>query len=696
MNGSEERLSETGFLDVQTSVIARIPDFERVIPRRSPPGLRDRARKRYIKSEMRAVKAIYPGDTKDVTLLPSVSWHQHGHGLDFFHELHEKVSQQLGFVGEDKFIKFQDLLRAIGCPQSLQLPLIRLFQDFLGGLRDPLICDATLTMYESFVAVNQLLRDEIPTYLTYRPEPISRRAAQAELFEPGSAIVEFLDSLQLAFALRFRGELPRGAGRHGAFHFRGGLGKLIAAVDVPLKCGVGFFRRLRYRDPTDDIQSSAKRAEDDVFKQRFAAVTAVGVEPRTVTNFFRFEKAPSNDRATTSAKDYPLYFGRINLDLAYLFRPEQILHSFHEIGHLICEEFAWRDINKFINEYCDKNYWKHPQAGKFLHNHTSEIFTEFLTHLLVFGGDSTLFCRTFAMEFGEIQGSIFNEINYGLAATAKVEQIHQRAAADLFEEMFTAFSVTELIAALPQEYVQAPLCWSGPRPKLRFKSTSTAKALVRFETFFKEFGPYFPEYKVLWPMDKQEQCAEMWSRCKQYITYRYEDPRRPKYLEQIWNVAAECLEVFRKRKNDSHVDRGRLPENMKEFHSLNDAIRICLSEGRTFLGAQWPQGELDPFVILCRLAYQYAQLIYGHIEKDLEIYVVPGLDSAPKEDARRYNHFLIDHTRLPLFCPYPPSRQDRTRWHVAFFRTLWDLSSQLRARRLMSMIQLPSVQKPKT
>src|SRR5207247_2220066 len=102
---------------------------------------------------------------------------------------------------------FRDALREVGCPASLGYALVDLFKDFLACIDDPPRCVAVADFYESFAALNTLIRDSWPRYFKGLSDDLVRQREQARLFEK-SSFRPFVDALQNSFALRLQRAIP--------------------------------------------------------------------------------------------------------------------------------------------------------------------------------------------------------------------------------------------------------------------------------------------------------------------------------------------------------------------------------------------------------------------------------------------------------------------------------------------------------
>jgi hypothetical protein len=51
-----------------------------------------------------------------------------------------------------------------------------------------------------------------------------------------------------------------------------------------------------------------------------------------------------------------------------------------------------------------------------------------------------------------------------------------------------------------------------------------------------------------------------------------------------------------------------------------------------------------------------------------------------------WNTFQADKGSAAMFCPVPDARRERLKKQIVVFKSLWNLSSDLRARRLLDIL----------
>jgi len=652
---------ETGFLDLSTSFIVPIPQIERD------------AQGHVVQPGSEAIAAGFPhGEVQ-----PRVDSGHHHHGVHVFRQLREAVEREFGL---DDSLQFRDGLRTIGCPASLQYSLVRVFDEFVACIDDPLRCIPVLDLYESFAALNVLLRRDLPEYLSGIADPVRRRKQQSHLFEK-STLRDFIDALQDTFTLRLQRAVPNHQTRDTAFNFRGGVSKFLAAMDVPVKCSLGLFRRM-FGFETDRVNEAA-------FKQRFAAVTSLSIGQQTTVESVTFSKK-RHVGVPTKVEEFPVYFTRFNIDVMRLYGPEQIAHFLHEFAHLHFDTFVFPDVDDFADYISAEDYayaLDRDGHAEYVRNATAEVFAELITHLFIFESDTDLFAKFYAIGFSEVQDTAFQEV-----PRAAESSYDERLTNGLIEAMYRSFLVVDSVRYVHDSQNKQVADWPDDHPLYDQPCDSKAatEAWQRFENYVRDYGPYYRDYRQLWGT----QTTDVWKRCEERFRAFYTAPKQTERLRRVWRSAMSVYLAFRSTllQPSESGENDTLPRDLNE---LGSSIEECLGDGRAFRRMQWPgrregpvqSGGVDSLLVVCKLAYHYIRGVYGDISKDKLIYLGPDDDQTHGSTAQ-YNRFLISASHFPMYCVDPGAREERLLKQIACFTTLCDISSQLRARRVIDMLAL--------
>lgn len=620
--------NETGFLKLATSLVVPIPKVD--------------------KSGAAGIAADLPNGE----FMPHGSAHP-VHGAQFFRGLLGAVERkQFGHEAGDTGQQLRDALRKVGCPPSLQYSLVYLFQEFFSCLDDPPRCVAVLDLYECFAALDTLIRKDCPKHLdAHKEDPIFQRREQARLFE--ESLRPFVDALQNSFTLRLERAIPRHEVRDTAFNFRGGVSKFVAAMDVPLKCSLGLYRRMC---------QVAGRVHQPEFKQRFAGVTSIGIGQQTTARLFHFGSSVLNP-APTDPNDFQLCFVTFHMDVMRLYGPEQIVHFLHEFGHLYFNTFISRSAIDFRERFMA------PAAtGDAIYERmrTAEVFAELVTQLFVFGEDTDLFSKFYALTFSEVQEEVFQE------DPADQRPLASRRADALIEAAYRAFLVVDFIKQRGAPEAGAPQGLDGDWD--------------RFKAYVLTYGPYYRDYSRLW---EGSPSVGDWEDRRNWFEQEY---HAPETVQRLARVRHHANLVYRRYTESLSADPFyRLPVDAEAFRNEIDK---AVDDGRAFRSAQYSDQatpdaakSIDPLPIICRIAYKYIKDVYGEVSADKVIFVESEVGTRT-DGPPNYNTFLFAPGHVPLYCVDPVARGKRLLSQVACFKTLWDISSQLRARRLLDMIHL--------
>ena len=143
--------------------------------------------------------------------------------------------------------------------------------------------------------------------------------------------------------------------------------------------------------------------------------------------------------------------------------------------------------------------------------------------------------------------------------------------------------------------------------------------------------------------------------------------------------------------------RKQVDENIKEgLGNGRPIIRVlCEIPGRNGNLSEADR-LINPFYLIRRLLNKYIVGLYSKIEID-EFNVCLGRDpdkGFPDFDLRKsrlgstgkWHSQLIDRNLSGLFSADPEARGDYIRKRITFIKTLWDISSNLRGRRMMEIL----------
>ncbi|MBN8628340.1 MAG: hypothetical protein J0M17_22905 [Planctomycetes bacterium] len=602
-----------------------------------------------------------------------VDWSSHLYGMDYFVRIRRSVAKRLRL---DELLDFREKLRSIGCPSSLQYSLLYMCQEFLDCLEDPLRCEAVLDLYDPIAMLLGYLGDAGPMiehFSAIEPDWM-RRALQSRFFTRGR-FKSYIDALQDAFTLRIQRVIPHHEFRDTAFNLRAGASKLIAAMDVPLKCSIGLFRS----------QVGAREDRDSVARRlRFGSITTLNTRQHTTVSFGVWPNGRDPDHATPSTTAPRFGFMAVDMDVFHLFRPEQAYYFLHEVAHLFLyaqQQASPADRRNIVRLSCDT-------ADRYgainAESRTSEVFADLLAALFVFEGDVELFGKFHGLAFSDITGRVVH------VDANSTEAAYQLA---LLEVVVRGFFVAELISTLAQEIrMEAPDSLPETHTRYRVEGGPDGHGIyLRLISYAQRIGPYYRGLNHFWHPDAQDAVAgQLRRRCRE-ISEDLSRPVASAALAEIWGSAAKIW------KNYWLERAARNPVHGGDFAAararVEQSIRQALREGRAFARTNFSataSGEdrddgLDCLFVITRLLYEYIQLVVGSIDPQDVIFVPVPTEADSPSEPRRFARYLMLETHVPLHAVHPRARREKLRAQIAFIKTLWDLSNQLRSRRLVEM-----------
>lgn len=569
--------------------------------------------------------------------------------------------------------RLQASLRELRTPWSLCRTLQYLFQGFAGCLADPHLFDSVLDLYDALSTLYAWLTDSLPD--------IQRRHAQ-ESTEPtpfGQDLVDelngLLDAIQNAIMHRVYMMLPNTEIRDVAVDLRGGLNKLVLAADVPLKCGLYLLKLLM--TPKRQQRVSPK-ALDGLPGDQIGAVTRLTFHPRTMCH------------AIWILGPEPRCLAHVQMNVAHIFRPAQFVTLFHESTHLLYEldsEYAGPEVRPT----------EPPSAYRAMAARIEEVFAGLLTHLLVFGTDSDLYLQHYVADYS------MQPISVGTGD--EINDPDQETELRFVEVLTRGFLVTHSIRQAVQQYGDNPLQWPNTYPEFAGRvgtaiSTEFARRVAQdFNSMIEKVGPLFWGFHDWWHRHDRDAVR---TQCVEDFVLLYQDA-----FPALVNVWQSALGVYQKLfSGESQASAGR-PSSDPEW--LMRAVDVGLETTRPLIRGLFDRGaasktnadqvettrasRLNTVQLVCQLIRQYVKYCYGslnpvhglHLYRDSNNGMVD-LMHEPANGAVGWNDFQLDSSHGELYCVDPRQRRARLQREIVILKTLWDISTFLRAERLFKII----------
>jgi hypothetical protein len=521
--------------------------------------------------------------------------------------------------------------RRLRMPCSLCGVLDRLYQTFAAHLADPYLFDSVLDLYDTFAALYALLTEDLPRY---------QAEGQATPFGQWmtTRLDGLLEALKNAVDHRVRLMLPNADMRDTAVDLRGGLSKLVAAADVPLKCGLYLVNRAL--EPADGAGPDRLHG---VPLNRVGGVARIGFNPQTMCERMTF---PPCRR----------FLAHIRMDVLHVTRPVRFLGHIHEATHLLYGVDG-------------------PPVDVPFREDAGEVYAELLSHLIVFGTDTDLFLRRYVADYS------VQPLGYG--SDQRFGDTPHEAQARFFHLLLRGFLVTHPIATLgggpTKRRDRQPTTWPDPPPVEVFDAPLAAEHEDAFIATVKAYGPFHAPFAGWWPAlgttgDREPE--KTWRE-----SYRRDAPAHAAAAKPAW------LAAYRRYRSLYNPDVA--PDR------IGWAVGRAITGGRPLsrlLGMASRDQALETVQLVCRLLYFHAHFCYGDLDPARRLHLhrdeATGRVSfaAPAGESRPWNRFQLDATHGGLFCVDPATRRKRVLQQVVVLKTLWDVSSFIRAERFEQIL----------
>lgn len=405
---------------------------------------------------------------------------------------HDKGAMDVSYLREK--------LRELRVPRPLIRTIGYLYQNFAHCFGDRLHFESCLDLYDAFATLYVLLTKDLPE----EQEALTQEHRKVDFFDEYRVeeLSRLADALDDALRHRIYSGAPGAEARDIAVDFRGGLNQVVAAADVPLKCGLGILKRAM--EMAGDTKKEEEKRDERRYPKLFSDLSSVGsvariaYDPRTLCD--RIMLGSAEKRA----------IARVHLNVHHHLHPSNLSELIHETGHILFAFLcAKRDLLYRVmgDGGTAREVQGRPRpASAFMAERLSEIFACLISHLLIFEEESELFLRysvglySLSRQSTGIDESFFSR--YGLdprdSDAGSIETFLKFA-----ETVLRIMLVTEPIRRLTKNGVDLSSC---PRdfPLLDDNATSqgSCEAFVmsasdRFRETMEEAGPFFSEYARL-------------------------------------------------------------------------------------------------------------------------------------------------------------------------------------------------------
>lgn len=520
--------------------------------------------------------------------------------------------------------RLRDATQRARMPWSLRLAVDRLYQTFADCLADPHRFDGVLDLYDTFATLYTYLTEYLPAYQERQGARDGRPATPFGQWLT-THLNSLLDAIQNASDHRVRMMLPDTDMRDRGPDIRGGLSKLVAAADIPLKCGLYVVNRALQDGATGDLPLN-----------RVGGVTRLTTNPQAI---FHVLFTPRPD---------PRYLFHVRSDVAHIYRPARFVAYFHEAAHLLYAVDPTPPGEAPPEEIAE------------------EVFAELLTLLIVFGTDTELYLRRYVADYGTQPLGHGSGEHYG-DTDARAEQ-------RFFQVLFRGFVVTRPVAMYWAARRLDPRKWPSGYPE----EALGADAENEFILMVRQVGPFYESYHQWWSGPDAAATEAVWRELFRDNRTRWHDVVTEAWERALWNyqewVRSTAPQPRLARAVVQAVEEGRPTARMlaaldtePEFWNLHLVCGFLRGHVRHCFG------DLDRNRGL-------------HLRRDDENGEVT-FDDGPRHGAG-WNRFLIDGTYGGLLCVEPTARRERLRREVVILKSFWDLSTHLRSDRLDRILRL--------
>lgn len=553
-------------------------------------------------------------------------------------ELSSDEKKNLPHPGRLDLIRLKEIPARYGIPISLRRTIENLYQNFSIVMADPFLFDTVLDLYDTFATLHDMLTNYLPAE---RGRELGRNEGDLGTLDEGR--VEQLSSLagaiQNALMHRILKIHPEASIRDMAVDFRGGLNQILLAADAPVKCGLGLLRKYAMR-------------VDKAGYSRVGGITRVGFMPGARCHCLTFG---------TESEAQLAYF---EVDVPHILHVDSYCENLHESFHLSFN--ALRRKNKDDSALFSIR-------DPVMEGRVSEVFANLLCQMFIFGSDVESFMYR-------------NLLSYSKSLTSVGRDDCETVVR--FTELFIRLFL--VIDAVPTS--KGPESWGDIwTPNVG----GMTAALKRFKEAIHKYGPFFSEYERLWNGSKRE---DVKSYCWKQFREIY--PRMERFMALLWS---EAIGIYRRfaEKELCHEDGSYNYDKRESTKSIEEA----LSQGRPLIRSLYQdphhstnydskgnhskdKGDigLNALVLVCQILYQYIQVVRKASEKSIHLYRRPKDREVEYSKVRPWYEFQLDKSGAALFCPVPRSRRERLRKQIVVLKSFWDISSNLRERRLWEIL----------
>lgn len=556
--------------------------------------------------------------------------------------------------------RLQNALTEIQLPEPLSTSVNFLFLDYVTYLSDVFLFDHVVDLHDVFTAVYGLIARRLPDDMKRQV----KSSYDARTFLDAADldhIVELIDLLRSALSNRVQVAF-REAERWGiTLDVRGGsFNRLLNAADVPLKCGLGLLWRVA-QGYTDLYNPDNPGNDIEAIKRQIGGASRLMYDSRSHSH--RLDVGYNDDFFITS----------VDLNLIHLTRPRNLLVHLHETAHLICH-FLREKVKCTHQEYpcywygicCHKRPMRNPRnrAESHLRDRFEDVFSEMLVLQFVFENDYNTYLRNYVAS----------------CATEWVASVNdpEEVFCQTVEMLLRGFLVTDPFR----------------RPNIYSEENNQSITPEIIEEGFNLFSEVIRDISsFLFDYDDILRDAPK-GRMKDYFTRVFQESYYPvcciwKDVQTIYQGICEDDAVGL---DPAPIDRERLITDIQTGLSCGrPLVRVLYKDPR--LGRTTEESaRLDALFLVRHLLKFHVTNLFANIDtKNYTCCLIRGIDGRANpegtQEEKKLNRQLLDRVFNGLVAADPVIRGRYMLERVVIIKSLWDISTNFRARRMLDILK---------
>jgi hypothetical protein len=365
------------------------------------------------------------------------------------------------------------------------------------------------------------------------------------------------------------------------------------------------------------------------------------------------------------ARYYSLEFGTerdaqlafFEVDVPHVLHVTSYCDYLHEAFHLI--------FNRLSSTEED-----YRELDDVMSDRVSEIFAILLSQICLFGSD--------------VESAWYHYVGEYSKSVTSMGTDERDTIVKFTEQMICLFFALDAVEGMEGLGLRdKPLRWTEASWHRNDKDPSDAAE--RFQYWVCRAGPFFSRHEEFW---KEGYKLDARGYCINEFKSIY--PKVAKIMPKIWS---DTTDIFTHYLNSLIADTDTKYEQVNK--EVADMVREGLSKGAPLIRSKYLSAmtedegvlreneELDPLFLICKLLYSCMSRIKEAKNKEVHLCREHKDKCAkfPKKD-KKWHDFLVEQGAAAMFCSVPESRRERLRQQIVVLKSLWDISSSLRARRL--------------